>query len=113
MNGIGSLQCVASSRDAQVCRKGIGYVVDERHMPERGLKNADGSSLFSLTSSRLGVDFFLGYYGPALAAGGGVRTRGGIAVTQHLEFLCRAKNSSVAKFMQRSDKQHASRCVIQ
>ena len=63
VNGIGSLQCVASSRDAQVCRKGIGDVVDNYQMPERGLKNADRSSLFSLTSSRLGLDFFLGYYG--------------------------------------------------
>ena len=95
VNGIGSLQCVASSRDAQVCRKGIGYVVDERSLPARDLKSEDGTSLFSLTPSRLGQDFFLGYYGRG-ARGAEGRPRGRTArAPRALGILWRAKTAAL------------------
>lgn len=94
INGFGSLQNVVSARDAHVIREGIGNVVDEGRLPGRSLKNTDGSSYFYNSSARkrLGVDFYLGYFG-------GPGRRGGPAVFA-IEKLMSSKNRSMTKFMQ-------------
>ncbi len=69
VNGYGSLQYVASACDAHIHRKGIGSVVDSGVVPARTLKNSDGSTYFSPVS-RLGLDFYLGYYGGVCAGAG-------------------------------------------
>ena len=63
VNGFGLLQSNVSSRDAQVIRNGIGILVDDKIIPPRSLNNFDDSSYFYNSSSRLGRDFYLGYYG--------------------------------------------------
>lgn len=73
VNGFGSLQAIASARDAHVIREGIGYVIRNKKFPERTFENPDrgsyytikifGSSCFFTPSSGLGRDYFLGSYG--------------------------------------------------
>ena len=64
LNGIGLLQCILSSRDAQVGCKGISFAVKQGGIPERYLENTDSSLLFdSSATTGLGVDFYFGYYG--------------------------------------------------
>lgn len=75
VNGFGKLQNLLSSRDAQVARAGIGNEVDEGEMPERSLKNPSGDSHFYNASSRLGRDFYLGYYGVCAPIPPAVRVR--------------------------------------
>jgi hypothetical protein len=72
VNGFGSLQGATSARDAQVIREGIGNVVDDKNLPPRTLKNSDGSSYFFDAASRLGWDFFVGYFAgrPRLVSAG-------------------------------------------
>ena len=62
VSSYGSLQYVAAAPDAQIHRHGIGRVVDQKELPARSLKNSDGPSDFGF-DSKLGVDFYLGYYG--------------------------------------------------
>ncbi|MHB1947505.1 MAG: hypothetical protein ACYCQI_05265 [Gammaproteobacteria bacterium] len=71
VNGFGKLQCRLSSRDAQVVCAGIGCFVDDGRMPPRTFNNSDDTFNFLDPRSRLGLDFFLGYYGVAHG-----RTRG-------------------------------------
>ncbi len=89
VNGYGSLQYVASAADAHIHRQGIGTVVDFGVVPTRTFINSDGSTYFT-SLSRLGLDFYLGYYtdscrwyvlspGPFLA----------------LENLCQAKTTAL------------------
>lgn len=93
VNGFGKLQSKLSSRDAQVTRAGIGYLVDDGVVPGRTLNNSDKTSYFFNSSSRLGVDFYLGYYG------GGVRVvclrPSAICGRMLLENLCRAKTAAL------------------
>ena len=105
VNVIGTLQCIASSRDAQVYRKGMSFIVDGHQMPERSLENAFGYS-FLLSTSDLGVYVFLGGIGK-LAWRGGMDTG-----CRQLKILMSSKNSSVAKFIECSDNQPASQVVI-
>ncbi|MHB1949309.1 MAG: hypothetical protein ACYCQI_14475, partial [Gammaproteobacteria bacterium] len=66
VNGFGKLQGRLSSRDAQVVCAGIGRFVDDGRMPPRSFNNSDGTFNFLDPRSRLGLDFFLGYYGNAV-----------------------------------------------
>ena len=59
VNGFGKLESKLSSRDAQVIRAGIGNLVYDAIIPARTLNNADMSSYFFNSYSRLGVDFYL------------------------------------------------------
>src|SRR3990167_4206260 len=63
VNGFGLLQSNLSSRDAQVILAGIGNLVDYKIIPPRSLNNRDGTSYFYNPSSRLGQNFYLGYWG--------------------------------------------------
>ena len=111
VNGIGSLQSITAARDAQVVRAGIGNVVDGRALPARDLKNEDGPSLF-LPSSRLGLDFFLGYVGRVC---GGERAGAmglGFRVAEAWKSYVEQKRQR-CKLMQLADKKPTRRCVIQ
>lgn len=71
VNGIGTLQSLLSSRDAQVVYAFIGNLIDHGgNIPPRALNKADGSSYRALdSSSLLGRDFY--YAGLCLGTGGG------------------------------------------
>lgn len=62
IDGYGTLQFILSARDGHVARPGIGRFVDLGEMPARTLKNSDGSSHFFRPASKLGRDFYIGYY---------------------------------------------------
>ena len=110
VNGFGKLQSKLSSRDAQIINVGICGLVDTKKIPMRSLRNENGSHYFYNSSSRLGLDFFLGYYG---APFGGRQdwVRGGCCPPL-IEKIMSKKNSSVAKLTQHSDNAKQSLCVI-
>jgi hypothetical protein len=112
VNGYGLLQYVAAARDAQVCHAGIGPVVNDRLLPARSLKNSDGSSHFD-SSSKLGLDFFLGYYG-GRERRFTLGRRAVDAVGPYVGNLMSSKNKSIAKFMQCPDSPAPKRraCVV-
>jgi len=94
INGFGKLQSLLSSRDAQVVRTGISKVVDDSVMAERTLKNPSGDSHFYNASSKLGRDFYLGYYGAQCGQASwrvAPRARTRFAVQN----LCRAKTTAL------------------
>jgi len=115
--GIGKLQSLLSSRDAQVARAGIGDMVDKKTIPKRTLNNSERSSL------QLGVDFYLGYHGevrPCLRPSHMIlygfmplglhgRFGGGAKLW---ETLYRSKNSSIEKFMQYTNNSNEYACLI-
>src|SRR5439155_326450 len=69
VNGYGLLQSVTGARDAQVNRKGIGNIFGfKKENPARSLINSDGSSHFFDAPARLGLDFYLGYFGAVARA---------------------------------------------
>ncbi|HSW71633.1 MAG TPA: hypothetical protein VLH77_06640 [Gammaproteobacteria bacterium] len=110
INGYGKLQAQLSSRDAQVVRDGIGPAVDRGKIPPRTLNNADGSSYFYNPQSRLGIDFFVGYYGGGAGrAGGDVRRRPG---GRRVGKLMSNKNSSLARLMRPQAQAKQNRCSI-
>jgi hypothetical protein len=104
--GYGSLQYVSAAPDAHIHRHGIGPVVDSGEIPARTLKNSDGSSHFSSTS-KLGLDFYLGYYGAAEP-----RRRAVVRPAVLAGKLMSSKNICVAKFMQRPSSQSKAGCLI-
>jgi len=63
VNGFGKLLTRLSSRDAQVFRAGVGYLVKDGIVPGRTLNNRDGTSFFFNKQSKLGVTFYIGYFG--------------------------------------------------
>ncbi len=93
VNGFGKLQSKLSSRDAQVIRAGIVNLVDDKKVPTRSLRNSDGSSSFYNSSSRLGLDFYLGYYAPSPVAFASMLCAFYGAFS--LENLCRAKTAAL------------------
>lgn len=107
VNGVGKLQSQLSSRDARVIRAGIGDLVDYNKVPTRLLRNSDGASYFYNTSSHLGQDIYLGYYGGECGAGMWTGASLGRAVGK----LMSSKKNSVAKLM-RQDNSKQSRCLI-
>ena len=68
VNGYGTLQGELSSRDAQVTKSGIVNLTGIANLavggtvPQRCLKNTDGSSYFYNSSSALGVDLVIDYF---------------------------------------------------
>lgn len=91
-NGYGTIQFILSARDGHVERPGFGRFVDGE-MPPRTLKNPDGTSHFGRPSSRLGRDFYIGYYG---AAGRGRRRACGTYwCGSREEFLCQTKTAAL------------------
>lgn len=58
--GIGKLQSLLSSRDAQALRAGLGML--QNRIPDRRLNNPDGRSYFYNEDSGLGRTHYLGYY---------------------------------------------------
>ncbi len=87
VNGYGKLQANLSSRDAQVVRRGIDLFINNPEIPVRTLNNEDGSSYFYNSQSRLGIDFYLGYFRCE------PQTRAAAACSSRLELLCRTKTA--------------------
>ncbi|MHB1948245.1 MAG: hypothetical protein ACYCQI_09045, partial [Gammaproteobacteria bacterium] len=111
INGFGKLQGRLSSRDAQVVCAGIGNFVDNGRMPPRSFNNSDGTFNFLDPLSRLGLDFFLGYY--ADDAGGGDRDaeRRRLHV-RGFTILMSSKSNSITKFMQCQASSEHSRTLV-
>ena len=118
VNGIGSLQCALSSRDAQVCHRGIIDVAQDRILPPRDFKTKYASSFSSsFVSYRPGLDSFISSHGFGFSMRQYETLREQATYGRWFATLAgqliSSKNSSAAKFMQRQDKKSASRCIIQ
>lgn len=100
--GYGKLQSKLSARDAQVMLSGIDRVVNDNVIPDRTLKNKNGSSYFYNSHSRLGGDFHLDYYFPGwgdrvgngCGAGLGAPAEKSTGAALH-EILCRTKTAAL------------------
>ncbi|MHB1949703.1 MAG: hypothetical protein ACYCQI_16515 [Gammaproteobacteria bacterium] len=112
VNGFGKLQGKLSSRDAQMICAGIAYFVDDRRMPPRSFTNFNGTFNFLDPRSRLGLDFFLGYYGSGPAGAVREPTHGGVNVAYALYFLCGEKAKAFTKFMQCQASSEYSRTLV-
>jgi hypothetical protein len=112
VNGIGKLQSRLSSRDAQVIRAGIGDLVDNERLPARTLNNSDGLSYFFNTTSRLGKDFYLGYYVDACCWACRADAAPGPGLPAGLWKLMSSKNSSITKLMQCPGSSNDRTCLI-
>lgn len=95
VNGMGKLQSKLSSRDAQITNAGIGYVVDDGRIPPRSLVNRNGLTYFFNSSSMLGRDFYLGYFGRGITEWPRSWYAGARRWRTALENLCRAKTSAL------------------
>ncbi|MHB1948473.1 MAG: hypothetical protein ACYCQI_10220 [Gammaproteobacteria bacterium] len=108
LNGFGKLQARLSSRDAQVICAGIGNFVEYGRRPRRSFKNYDGGFNFLDLHYLLGRTLYLGFYGSCY----GNYHEAAPRLISALQFLCRAKATSITRFMQCQASSQHSRALI-
>ena len=112
VKGFGKLQRLLSSRDAQVVLTGLGRLVNSGALPPRLLNDPEQLSYFYNSSSRLGVDFYLGCYSHHAAChawGAGDE----IWPSWMLGKLMSRKKTSIAKLMPCPDnRSRCKRCLV-